>query len=231
MDRTTHPARILLPTIQDTVACPLLDGRQEAWIRCCTARFLPLARRVTGDDAAAYDALQESWIDVLHGIQRYRGDSPACAWVGKIVRNEALRQTRRRCGAPLGEHDGDDLSPGPVTPPAPGGTPEDEEHVRQMHRILLEIVTRLPPTYRQIVELRDLDELSSDEVAARLHISRSSVSSRLHRAHALLRRRLLRRLGLDELAPKSLPASPDGPARVVDSRRPATRIRRPEKKM
>ena len=81
-------------------------------------------------------------------------------------------------------------------PPSAGATPEDEEHTRQMLRILLEIVTRLPPTYRQIVELRDLDELSPDEVASRLHISRSSVSSRLHRAHTLLRRRLLRRLGM-----------------------------------
>ncbi len=197
MDRTTQPARTFLPTIEDAVACPLLEGRHEAWIRCCTARFLPLARRLTGNDADAHDALQESWIDVLHGVQQYRGDAPACAWVGAIVRNEARRQARHPRNVPIGDDGGDELAPGPATPPAVGPTPEVEEHTRQMLRILLEIVDRLPPTYRQIVQLRDIEERSPDEVAARLHISRSNVSSRLQRAHELLRRSLLQRLGME----------------------------------
>ena len=202
-DRTPPPTRTFLPTIDDAIACPLLDGRHEAWIRCCTARFLPLARRLTRDDAAAHDALQESWIDVLHGVHRYRGEPPACAWVGAIVRNEALRQlrreTRQRVNVSLDDGGGNEPVPGLAAPAAAGASPEDEEHVRQMLCILLEIVSRLPPTYRQIVELRDLEERPPDEVAARLHISRSSVSSRLHRAHTLLRRRLLRRLGVDPI--------------------------------
>ena len=39
------------PTLEESVQCPLLDHDTEAWIRCCTARFLSLARRVAGDDA------------------------------------------------------------------------------------------------------------------------------------------------------------------------------------
>ena len=198
MDRSSQPPRRPLPTIEDAVACPLLEGRHEAWIRCCTARFLPFARRLTGNDAVAHDVLQESWIDVLHGVRQYRGRSPACAWVRAIVRNEALREgTRRRRTVSLGDDGGDELPQQLGVSSVAGANPEDNEHTRQMLRILLEIVTRLPPTYRRIVELRDLAELSPDEVAARLRISRSSVSSRLHRAHALLRQRLLRRLGVE----------------------------------
>ena len=177
----------------NVVACPLLERQHEAWISCCTARFLRLARRLTGDDETAHDALQESWIAVLRGVRQYRGDSPACAWVGAIVRHEAHRQATRRCRGPTLDAAGDDRTQLAL---ADGGeSPEDHEHVRQTVRILLETVDRLPATYRQIVQLRDLQELPPDEVAERLHISRSSVSSRLHRAHGLLRRLLLRRLG------------------------------------
>ena len=49
----------------------------EAWLRCCTARFLPVAWRVAGDDATARDALQESWIIVLEKLYQYRCEPPA----------------------------------------------------------------------------------------------------------------------------------------------------------
>ncbi|MCY4505353.1 MAG: hypothetical protein OXG35_00110 [Acidobacteria bacterium] len=47
-------------------------------MRCCTARFLPLARRVAGDADLAHDALHEAWIIVLQRLHQYRGGPPAC---------------------------------------------------------------------------------------------------------------------------------------------------------
>ena len=41
------------PPIEEATQCPLLDRDPEAWLRCCTARFLPVARRLAGDDATA----------------------------------------------------------------------------------------------------------------------------------------------------------------------------------
>ena len=78
-----------LPGIGEAARCPLLDRDPEAWLRCCTARFLPMARRIAGDDATAQDALQDSWIIVLEKLYQYRGAPPACGWVGTIVRHEA----------------------------------------------------------------------------------------------------------------------------------------------
>lgn len=172
-----------LPALQDAIACPLLEGRHEEWIRCCTARFLPVARRVAGDDALAHDALQESWVAVLHAISQYHGKSPACAWVRTIVRHEALHQAQRE-GRYLPE----------ASEAASTADAEAREQERQMVRILLELIDRLPPAYREIVRLRDIEERSPEDVAAFLHISRSNVAVRLHRAHARLRRQLLRRL-------------------------------------
>ncbi len=68
-------------------------------------------------------------------------------------------------------------------------------HRRQLVRVLLEAIDHLPPTYAEVVRMRDLDERPVAEVAQELHLSRSNVAVRLHRAHKLLRRRFLRALG------------------------------------
>ncbi len=144
MDSTaTRESRQSLPALEDAAECALLDGDHEAWIRCCTARFLPVARRVAGDDATAHDALQEIWIAVLHGLSQYRGKPPACAWVGTIVRHEAIRQARtQRRDVPLDFERGPGDSVQRQVPAALNVQVEDEVQARQMVRILLELVNR-----------------------------------------------------------------------------------------
>ena len=79
-------------------ACPLLEDQsdREAWAACCSRRFLPLARRLAGDNDLAGDILQESWVRVLEHVCEYRGGSPACSWVRAIVHNCALDLGRER---------------------------------------------------------------------------------------------------------------------------------------
>lgn len=119
---------------------------------------------------------------MLHAVSHYHGKPPACAWVRTIVRHEAQHQAQRQSRY------------SPAVPEEEAGEDTDVELERQMVRILLELIDRLPLAYREIIRLRDIEERSPEEVAAALHISRSNVSSRLNRAHALLRRRLLHRL-------------------------------------
>ena len=184
MVKTGRPPAV--PPLAEAVRCPLLDRDPEGWLRCCTARFLPVARRVAGDDATARDALQESWIIVLEKLCQYRGEPPACGWVGTIVRHEAgHRAARTNREAPLE----------PGRPASGEAGPDEALHRRQLVRVLLEAIDHLPPTYADVVRLRDLDERPVAEVARELHISRSNVAVRLHRAHKLLRRHLLRALG------------------------------------
>lgn len=79
--------------------CPLLDGDLEPWVRCCTRRFLPLARRVAGGDEHAHDALHTSWVIVLEKLYQYQGKTPACGWVAAIVRHEACTTRPRAHGS------------------------------------------------------------------------------------------------------------------------------------
>ena len=67
-----------------------------------------------------------------------------------------------------------------------------EAYRAELRRLLLEAIDHLPPTLREVVKLRDLEERTNTEVAEQLHISKQNVSVRLYRAHRLLRSRLLK---------------------------------------
>ena len=201
------------PTLGEAVRCPLLDGDLEQWVRCCTCRFLPLARRVAGDDDVAHDALQQSWVIVLEKLHQYRGGVPACGWVGAIVRHEALHgATARRRESSLDAVGGEAGSSAKRTerPGAVWESPEVSTYARELTRLLLEVIDELPPTFREVVRLRDLEDRPADEVARRLHLSRQHVAVRLHRAHNLLRRHLVRLLQ----DPADRSTAPGGPRRV-----------------
>ena len=166
---------------EQRIRCPLLEGDLEPWIRCCTRRFLPLARRITGDDDHAHDVLHESWVIVLEKLYQYRGSPPACGWVATIVRHEASHSvvTRSRL-VPLPD----------VDLPAAELPPEATAYAAELRRLLMQAIDELPPTFQEVVRLRDIEGRPNAEVARQLHISQRNVATRLHRAHRLLRRRL-----------------------------------------
>jgi len=175
--------------------CPLLESQAEGaeWVECCTQRFYPVAVRIAGDNDLALDALQESWIKVIQAVhaQAYRGDPPACAWVRTIVANTAngfLREHIRRRGRNM------QIQEAVSSTSETGRSPEDQVRDAQMYQLLAEMIAALPETYRTVLELRYGRELSTGETAEQLHISRSSVSTRLNRAVALLRKRIKARL-------------------------------------
>lgn len=165
-------------------ACPLLlDVNGEEWVACCTHRFLPLARRIANGNDQALDDLQTSWIKVLQGVHAYRGGPPACAWVGTIVANSAKssrRDNARASRIPVAE------LVEVLEDPLPD--PETIAQYRQMYILLKAMIAEMPQIYRQVIELRYEQQLSTSETADLLQVSRSSVATRLWRAEKLLRR-------------------------------------------
>ena len=196
--------------LEEAARCPLLARDPEAWIRCCTARFMPVARRVARNDDAARDALQESWLIVMQKIRQYRGGPPACAWVARIVRHEAARVavTRaRRREVPLDDGSGE-ASPALRALSAVGASPEAAAAEQEMTSLLLAVIDELPPKYREVVRLRDFEEQPPEDVARRLRISRHHVAVRLNRAHGLMRQALVRRLAAARAASSDAPPDP-----------------------
>ena len=177
--------------------CPLLEGNLEGWIICCSRRFFPLARRIAGDDGLAEDVLQTSWIKILQSINHACFEGPkACPWVHEIVANTAenVRRQREQRGE-LASREEVDLHPGP----------EALVQEKELLALLGEMVQMLPATYRQILDLRVYQRLSTRQTSERLHISRASVATRLSRATCLLKGRLDARLR--SLSPEDSPQS------------------------
>ena len=168
-------------------ACPLLAGRADEWVVCCSARFLRIARRIAGDDMAL-DILQESWIKVIQSLIEYHDGPPACAWVAAIVRNTAKNSVRAR------HLEREGPLPAADSLPDPGCGPEETLQQRELLLLLAQIIPALPETHRQVLDLRYSQGLSTEQAAGILGISPTNVSSRLNRAVALLRRRVQTRL-------------------------------------
>ena len=167
--------------------CPLLEEQsdREAWAACCSRRFLPLAKRLAGDNGLAEDILQESWVRVLEHVCEYRGGSPACSWVRAIVHNCAIDLGRKR--RPAGDEPSADIED-----PCPNPAVRAEQ--RQLLLLLRAMVVALPASYRDVCELRYYRDLSTAETAHRLDISPSNVATRLDRAVQMLQNRLHVRL-------------------------------------
>ena len=183
--------------------CPLLAKEldHEAWIECCTRRFLRLSVRIAGGDAQARDALQESWIKILQYVDEYKKEprqksAAACAWVRAIVVNcahDARNAESRMVGLP-------DSAPDPEDP---GAGPEVVAGQVELYRLLDAMVKELPEMYRQVVELRYGRELSTKEAAAKLHITPATVATRLSRAVKRLCRSLAKHTQDGHPAPPS----------------------------
>ena len=152
--------------------------------------------RYTKDPQTAQDLLQETLYQAIRSLPSYRGDSKVSTWLYSIARNVALQRLRKTDR--YSHHDGEQLGrmAARATPTGtPADTPDpsspDSDTVRsEEDHLLHEALDELPESYRQIIALRDLNELSTREVAETLGITRVNVRVRLHRARKRLRDKL-----------------------------------------
>lgn len=135
-----------------------------------------VVRRLAGDEQLAEDLSQDVWIRAFDRLDQFRGDSGFGTWIHRIARNMALSRLRRRKQRPDVEGE---ASPGESSPP-----PEDAVINRRM---LEEALERLPPGYRQVLVLHDVEGLTHEEVADELGVAVGTSKSQLHKARARMR--------------------------------------------
>ena len=166
------------------------------------AAMLRVARLYVRDRAAAEEAVQEAWLGVLKGIERFEGRSSLRTWLLRIVANVArtkgVRESRSVPFSALGDE-------GPSVPEERFRGPEDRwaghwasppEEWARPEQELLSAVTRaqvaaaisaLPDTQRQVISLRDVEGWSADEVCNVLGLSETNQRVLLHRARTKVR--------------------------------------------
>jgi RNA polymerase sigma-70 factor, ECF subfamily len=166
-------------------------GALDALIRATYADVYRLARRMLADPDEAADATQEVFVRVMRSVVGFRGDAAFGTWLHRVTVNVCLtmlgKRTRaREAGTVAGrtafatpddtfELAGDDA--------APDERAETADLVRRSEAAL----ATLAEEARTVVVLRDIEGLSTKEVADLLGVSESVVKVRLHRAHARLR--------------------------------------------
>lgn len=144
------------------------------------------------DDAE--DVMQDALLKAFRYAPRLREPDAFRAWLFKTVRNACLMKRRRRVGQPavLLSLDGDGGSDGtgaarPINPVNPGRTPEEWTSNRRLRSRLVRALQTVPPAYRGVLVLRDVEGLSTREAARALRISEDNVKTRLRRGRLVLR--------------------------------------------
>jgi RNA polymerase sigma-70 factor, ECF subfamily len=144
--------------------------------------------RVCGNREDAEDVLIEALLKAYRNLGDLRDSEAFRAWLAQIARRVCWQLKKREALLPLLqlsalEEEGLGIASAEPLPEAIAAT-------REMKRILFAAVASLPDEYREVYELRDVQERSGEEVAAQLGISLAAMKSRLHRARELLRERL-----------------------------------------
>jgi len=164
-----------------------------------------VARSFVDSAESAEDAVQDAWLGMLSGLAAFEGRSSLRTWTFTILVNRArsrgAREARTLPRSPLAGHDevaGDDWLAGPDNEPArtwssidaPSRWDTAPENVVLSKETLLELdraLSGLPARQRQVVTMRDVCGMSSEEVCAALEISSANQRVLLHRARAILR--------------------------------------------
>jgi RNA polymerase sigma-70 factor (ECF subfamily) len=164
----------------------------EILMRRYNQRLYRVSRVILRDDGEAEDVMQDAYVRAYEHLNQFAGKAAFSTWLTRIAIHEALARKRRR--GRMEELDaltanGDNmpiLKSSALTPEA--GTAQAET------RLLLEdAIDRLPENYRTVVMLREVEEMSVAETAESLGVTDAVVKTRLHRAHAMLRKDLYSR--------------------------------------
>ncbi len=173
-------------------------------IRPCERPIYLLLVSLLKNEAEAEDAAQETSIKAYLNLRNFRGDSQFRTWVLSIARNEGLGRLRKLGARREDSLDaGADEQTGDFTPAILTSwreVPADALERKELGALLRKAVNGLPEIYRNVVLLRDIEEMDVKETAVALGISEGAVKVRLHRARALLQKSLAPQLGA--FAPK-----------------------------
>jgi RNA polymerase sigma-70 factor (ECF subfamily) len=185
----------------------ILAGEKQLFhelIRPCERSIYFLLYSLLRNEADAEDAAQETVIKVFRNLHLFRGDSQFRTWVLSIARNEGLGRLRKEENRredsldALTDGDAGDFTPAILT--SWREIPTEALERQELGAVLREAIDGLPEIYRNVVLLRDIEEMDVRETAAVLGIAEGAVKVRLHRARALLQRHLAPKL--KRFAPK-----------------------------
>jgi len=169
----------------------------ERLVREQSPRLLATARRFLRTEEDAQDAVQEAFLAGFKAIEHFSGQSKLSTWLHRIVVNVALMKLRSRKRRP--EDAIEDMLPhfdetGHWAEDTSAQLPGEQLERRETRQLVRRCIDQLPASYREVLLLRDIEDLDTDEVAELLRITPNATKIRLHRARQALRTLLVRAL-------------------------------------
>lgn len=207
--RETKPTE----TLNTSALCPLPqgDGAEEALaaraaagdtgafdalVTLFSGRVFAVSFRILQDRAEAEDLSQEVFVALYHALPTFRGESRLSTWIYRITRNRCLNKLKFLKRRHVGNHaDIDDPAVArgvgdPETEDRGARDPARKLAGKELSQILERHLRALPEEQRTLVILRDLEDLSYEEIADVTGLPLGTVKSRLHRARAELSKHL-----------------------------------------
>jgi RNA polymerase sigma-70 factor, ECF subfamily len=194
-----------VPSLSGKGDLPLVAGAKnqnrqafEVLVERHARRIFFAVRRMTPTPEDAEDVVQQSLQKAFVHLNQFEGKSSFSTWLTRIAINEALILLRKRRG--LHEMSINDSAEGEVAQfaleiPDSGQSPEDHYSQRERKRILFSAMKELPHATQWAMQLRELDERSTEETARIMGISIGAVKARVFHGRRKLRQRLKNRLG------------------------------------
>ena len=202
----TLPAR---PAASDEQTVAALRAGDERMFRDLFARSYPMMKRVArtyvASDAVAEEVVQETWMAVVAGIERFEGRSALGTWMFSILTNQAkTHSAREKRAVPFSSVAGGDVEAPSVdpgrfqtddeawpghwaTPPRPWQKPERRLLSLEARERLKQALAQLPERQRLTIALRDIEGCSAEEVCQALGVSPENQRVLLHRGRSRLR--------------------------------------------
>ena len=210
--RTGTPAEANATDRDASLLPALRAGDEEAFVALVTryhASLKRVARAYVSTDAVAEDVVQETWLAVIEGLDRFEHRSTLKTWLFHILANKAkTRGVRERRMVPFAslagaddepavppdrfQRDGDAWPGHWAAPPRPWEDPERRLASLEARAYLRAAIAALPATQQAVLTLRDVEGLDAEEVCGLLDVSAGNQRVLLHRARAKVRTQLER---------------------------------------
>ena len=169
----------------DISAFETLVGRYER-------KIFRLTQNITQNREDAEDAMQEAFLKAFQHLGEFQGNSRFYTWLVRIAVNQALMKLRRRRPNVVSLDEeidtGEDMMPREVEDWGP--SPQQRYEQTELSGILGKVIGELEAPFRVVFQLRDIEEMSTEETAEALGLSVPAVKSRLLRARLKLRQKL-----------------------------------------
>lgn len=165
------------------------NGAFERFVDHFRAKVFHYSWLMCGSPDDAEEVAQETLLKVFENSDQLRDPERVRPWVFRIARNVCLMNRRKSVFAPTQELSIDELPPGSeLADEAP--QPEGQLLDSELRAVLDRVIAELPPTYRAVVLLRDIEQLSTEETAHILDLRTDVVKTRLHRGRTAMRQKL-----------------------------------------